>query len=73
MKIEIAAVRAAGAAQDQLGCQHTLHLTDAAGRPLGTWVDEQVGELVRVVCANCGKFYGYRREAKPAEEQRRER
>jgi hypothetical protein len=42
-------------------CDHTPYLTDQYGRPCGSWVDEQVGNRVRVVCGVCGKFYGYRR------------
>ena len=41
-------------------CNHTLYLADADGRPQGSWVDQRVGNLVRVVCGVCGKFYGYR-------------
>jgi len=44
-------------------CNHTLDCHD----PKGTWVDEAVGNRVRVICGECGKFYGYRR---PGSEER---
>ncbi len=38
-------------------CNHGMHLDS----PGNTWVDEQAGSRVRVVCKHCGKFYGYKR------------
>ncbi len=60
MKTEIAS---AGEPHSQSSCEHTLHLTNVAGQPIGSWVDEKVGDLIRVVCRGCGRFYGYRRSA----------
>ena len=57
-------------------CDHTLHLTDQHGNPCGSWVDEQVGSRVRVVCRVCGRFYGYRpskRDRRAADRDRKTR
>jgi hypothetical protein len=44
-------------------CNHTLHLTDKAGKPQGTWIEERIEKRVRVICRVCGRFYGYRAES----------
>jgi hypothetical protein len=48
--------------REDLVCDHTLHLADKAGQRQGTWIDEPVGNRVRVICRVCGRFYGYRQE-----------
>jgi antirestriction protein ArdC len=42
----------------QLECEHTLHHKDDGGNPQGSWVELDEGELVRVECRSCGKFFG---------------
>ncbi len=41
-------------------CNHTLYVTDDRGRLRGTWIEKKKGRQVRIVCAICGRFYGYR-------------
>lgn len=49
--------------QSTTGCNHTLHIQDDMGQPQGSWVEERTRDGVRVVCGNCGRFYGYLRNS----------
>lgn len=51
-------------------CDHTLHLKDSAGKPLGSWVEQRTASGIRVVCRYCQKFYGYRTTRRKADEDR---
>ncbi len=45
-------------------CDHTLYATDDRGRLLGSWMKKKKGRQVRIVCAVCGRFFGYRETRK---------
>jgi len=50
-------------------CEHTLHPVDEQGEPTGTWMLEDGGGSLRVICRVCLKFYGNidSRESKEAD------
>lgn len=52
-------------------CDHTLHLTDADGRPIGSWHEEPTREGVRLACRRYGRLFGYRLNATAAARQER--
>ena len=43
----------------RLTCDHTTHLYNDRGEPMGSWVEQEVGNRVRVICGSCGRFYGW--------------
>lgn len=40
-------------------CDHTLHLSDANGKPTGSWSAISTKDGIHYSCACCGKLYGY--------------
>lgn len=46
-------------------CNHTLHAIDTDGVLTGSWETETIGDGLRVVCRECGKFYGRLRRGDP--------
>lgn len=48
----------------QQRCEHTLYHRDASGESQGTWTAEELPGARRIACSECGKFYGFERDAK---------
>lgn len=36
-----------------------MHMYNDRGEPIGSWVEHEVGNRVRVICGVCARFYGY--------------